>query len=168
MRITDFSLDLETMGVGRDAAICQIGICAFNRDTAEVAALLSIDVQIQDAVDQGGVINPSTVGWWASQGGFGYSGEIYSVKEALSMLSEHIGSSTHPLWVKGEHFDISILEGYYERLGLPIPWKYNQPRDYRTLADVSKYAYEFEATHNALQDAIDQAKGVCYMLKGPQ
>ncbi len=177
MMITDWSLYIETMGVGQRAAICQIGLVSFNRDSGQRYTESLFDVDLEDSIRLGVEIHTNTVHWWATQkNGFSYSNkeEVYFIKLALEYLLTNIilkaSPVSIPIWAKGPTFDLSIIEFYCNRLNMPIPWKYNVPRDLRTLQD----AYEFagltlparkEITHNALQDAIDQADMICRLLK---
>lgn len=78
---TDIMLDLETFGVGNDAAIVSIGAVAFRADHAEPEALdqspdvlLSMGKAFQAHVDldashmtKRGDLDPATVEWWLRQ-----------------------------------------------------------------------------------------------------
>lgn len=168
MMITDWSLDIETMGVGQRAAICQIGLVSFNRDSGQRYTESLFDVDLEDSIRLGGKVHANTVKWWATQkNGFSYAGKPYSVKEALTLLSQTIVAfEPIPIWAKGPTFDLSVIEFYCNRLNMQVPWKYNMPRDLRTLIDVvGPPVPQYEITHNALQDAIDQADMICRLLK---
>ena len=65
------------------------------------------------------------------------------------------------IWSHGAVFDIIILEDIYRQLNKPIPWEFWRCRDTRTLFDLADPEMEKSAEqHNALFDAIRQAKGV--------
>jgi len=86
MRITDWSLDIETMGVGQRAAICQIGLVGFDRNTGELGERICVDVDLQTCVTLGGEIHANTVHWWATQQkGFHYANndDIFPITNAL-------------------------------------------------------------------------------------
>jgi hypothetical protein len=54
-----------------------------------------------------------------------------------------------------------ILEWYFRKIGKAIPWSFWEARDTRTLFDIGINPQRASVTaHNALADAIDQAKGV--------
>lgn len=175
MSITDWSLDIETMGVGQRAVVCQIGLVGFDRYTGKLGEQVCIDVDLRSCIYEGGEIHPDTVHWWSTQkNGFSYKEKdrVHNIKSAIEIVSDMISEDYDPMpiWAKGPTFDLSIIEFYCNRLNVPVPWKYNMPRDLRTLQD----AYEFagltplprkEVTHNALQDAIDQADMICRLLK---
>ena len=73
------------------------------------------------------------------------------------------------IWANGPHFDISILEAVYHAVGLPVPWHYRAPRDFRTITDAAGMTREefsnYGDAHNALHDAIAQAMTVCEAYK---
>lgn len=164
-KMTDVSIDIETMGKGQNAALCQIGFVCFNRHTGELGSTVLVNVDIMDAVACGGVITADTVNWWSMQGGFRYamSLPIVSVSHALKVVRDNLPEL--PLWANGDTFDIAVVERLYIHLGQAVPWAYNAPRDLRTLRDVCAYSEiltECPAvpTHNALDDAIAQAKEI--------
>lgn len=175
MKITDWSLDIETMGIGQRAAICQIGLVGFNRNTGDLCEQICIDVDMQSCVKLGGEIHPNTVHWWATQKqGFYYADkeDVHTIEAGITkmiMLISKCAANT-PIWAKGSTFDLSIIEFYCNKLNIQTPWKYNMPRDLRTLIDACAHTGKAltprkEITHNALQDAIDQADMICRLLK---
>ena len=66
------------------------------------------------------------------------------------------------VWGNGSSFDIAILEYWYNKLGLCIPWNFWNVRDLRTIVEVAgidKRSIPFEGEqHNALDDAKHEAK----------
>lgn len=75
------------------------------------------------------------------------------------------------LWANDPQFDISILEVAYQVVQLPYPWHYRAPRSFRTVVELSgmtsedKRQFDTGTAHNALDDAISQAKIVCEAYK---
>lgn len=78
------------------------------------------------------------------------------------------------LWTHGPGFDPPILEAAFHACGLPVPWFYRAPRDTRTLFDAAGIdpeadgsyrtfmsQYNTGTAHNALDDAIAQARCIC-------
>jgi len=171
---TDYSLDIETMGVGPRAVICQIGICEFDRHSGLIEESTCIDVDIESCVEIGGTLSTNTIAWWAKQKqGFSYADKnnVVDIESALHILFDFIwdkeDGDPKPFWVKGPHFDIAILEFYYDHFELQNPWKYNKVRDMRTLIDIyNNPSFAYEITHNALDDATNQAMAISMMLRG--
>lgn len=73
------------------------------------------------------------------------------------------------IWANGPQFDVSILAEVYHAVGLPVPWHYRAPRDFRTITDAAGMTREefsnYGEAHNALHDAIAQAMTVCEAYK---
>lgn len=73
------------------------------------------------------------------------------------------------VWANGPQFDVSILAEVYHAVGLPVPWHYRAPRDFRTITDAAGMTREefsnYGDAHNALHDAIAQAMTVCEAYK---
>lgn len=72
-------------------------------------------------------------------------------------------------WSNGPHFDASILDAVFHAVGLPVPWHYRAPRDFRTITDAAGMTRDefsnYGDAHNALHDAIAQAMTVCEAYK---
>lgn len=62
-------------------------------------------------------------------------------------------------------FDITILENWFRACNTPIPWKFWNVRDVRTIVDwfnIDTRSYEREGVHhNALDDCLHQIKYMC-------
>lgn len=78
------------------------------------------------------------------------------------------------IWTHGPGFDPPILEAAFHAVGLPVPWFYRALRDTRTLFDTAGIdpeadgsyrtfmsQYNTGTAHNALDDAIAQARCIC-------
>lgn len=126
-----------------------------------------------------------TVAWWndqsaEAQGAFAVPVDLReALRSFTNWLDGVIGSPDMTaktwdnrdirIWSHGPSFDVSILEAAYHAVGLPVPWHYRAPRDTRTafdMADVGDHSafmqrFNFGTAHNALDDAISQARAVC-------
>lgn len=105
--------------------------------------------------------------WWSKQdveaikAAWGYDDEL-EVKHALRDLSAMIGPQTK-VWSKGSTFDICILQALYERFDVKVPWHFRNIMCMRNLGefvDKSKIREKNSSKHDALSDAITQAKEV--------
>jgi hypothetical protein len=70
------------------------------------------------------------------------------------------GFGTNNVWSHGSIFDIVILENICRKLQQAVTWKFWQVRDTRTLFDIANVDVIVEGKHNALNDALAQAKAV--------
>ncbi|WP_236459807.1 3'-5' exonuclease, partial [Escherichia coli] len=96
---------------------------------------------------------------------------------SLSWLSEFIIKNANhkfvQVWGNGASFDCVILRNSYSLTGQPVPWQWWNDRDVRTIVELGKVIgfdpkrdMPFKGTrHNALDDAIHQAKYVSAIWK---
>ncbi|WP_265102082.1 3'-5' exonuclease [Yersinia proxima] len=73
------------------------------------------------------------------------------------------------VWGNGSIFDITILESWFASVDVAVPWEFGNVRDVRTVVDLSplnvKDFIREGVHHNALDDAIHQAKYVSAMIQ---
>ena len=170
--MTDIMLDLETLATSPDSVILTCGAIKFDpySDT-EPSAPFYVRISVDDQTEMGRVINPDTVEWWGKQPqsaqdeAFGDEGRV-SPDEFTIQLNRYIVGATN-VWAQGTMFDIVILEHLYRMLGKPLPWRYSQIRDSRTLFDLGDDSIKKNnaSAHNALADAFFQAKSVQSIYK---
>jgi len=86
---------------------------------------------------------------------------------ALDEFTEDFKSYEVIAWANGTDFDISIIKDALKQCGFGTPWRYNNVRDYRTLAklfpQIQRPTFVGEK-HNALADAINQAEHLKLLL----
>lgn len=159
-------VDIETLGTGNNAVILSIGAT-----TIPMEHCFYTEVDINSQV--GRTIDTSTLNWWLDQErnknvripNAGVNTLSTSLMQFFDYIkSVSINAAGLEIWCKGTDFDVTILSLAYESLALPIPWKYNDTRDCRTLfkvADSLGVIYtKRSSSHDALQDAINQAEMV--------
>lgn len=132
-----------------------------------------------------GQIDPATVEWWLKQSDEARAalieGERVPLKTALETFSEWLWKAFSPahlarydtkvrLWANGPMFDENGLRDAFERCGLEFPIHFKSSRCCRTIFDLAIEAgWNYKAIgknplkHDALSDAIWQARGVCEM-----
>lgn len=122
---------------------------------------------------------PETVKWWNEQSPEAQAAfeNPVDLKQALMSFVSWIVSVSVPerqdvrLWANDPQFDVSILEAAYRAVGLPHPWHYRAPRSFRTVVEISGMSrddmqqFNIGTAHNALDDAISQAKIICEAYK---
>ena len=182
MLYSDLMIDLETLGVDHGSVITQIGLCAFNAgdDPDSPVESTSFCVDIAMSLDLGFKVQGNTILWWMRQSDEARAAFIDSQANALtphmalSRLQEFwLTSIHHPdgrVWGNGPTFDIALLEQYYQRCGLAIPWSYKNVRCLRTLASLRDPHAQLRPSpsvaHEGEADAIAQARWVQAMLRG--
>lgn len=174
MSMTHLMTDVETMGKNPNAPIVAIGAVLFDPVALELGETFYVQVSLEDAVRNGGVMDASTVLWWlqqdeAARAAVGVGREC--IAAALVALSDFIGrfaavSPVH-VWGNGATFDNVILASAYQRCSLRQPWGYTRDRCFRTLKNLCPVDdIEFEGVpHHALHDAVHQAKHALAIAK---
>lgn len=164
-------IDLETIGNDYNGIFTNIGVCMFDPETEEIGPVFYRAVSWESSVEAGRTITPDTIKWWMGQDELARQ-ELLRDGEPLGKVLEDLRDflpGDVKVWGNGSNFDIGKLEtayGYYN-----IPWKFWNIRDVRTVVDlaeglVSRKDIPFTGTkHNALDDAIHQAKYVSKMIK---
>lgn len=144
-------VDIETYDTKPTALILSIGACVITDPVQSYYRELDPTTQIWRTVSD------STREWWSKQPMPVPIGP-YSIHAALTDFSGWLQDlKKEPvIWCKGTDFDVAILTNAYGQLHLPIPWKYNNIRDCRTVFKIAEWKPR-KAAHNALQDAKDQA-----------
>ena len=159
----DIMLDLETMGVGSNAAIIAIGAVSF--DINGVNSQFYEKVNLESSVKCGGEIDPSTVMWWMSQSDdarnvFLDEGDSVDLSNALLRFSAWcVEENVENVWGCGSTFDNVIISNAFARCRIEKPWPFWSDRCYRTVRDMfPNVPFErFGTHHNALDDARTQA-----------
>lgn len=158
-------VDLETMAVSPRAVVLTLGAVTFNPFSDEIYDELYFKVDLDDQDDLGREIDPNTLTWWSTQNSevteeaFSQSGRV-RLGEAINQFHK-FAWGCDKFWSHGAVFDLMIIEDIYRQLKRPIPWEFWRLRDTRTLFDIKDPEMEKSVEqHNALFDAIRQAKGV--------
>ena len=66
--VNNVMLDLETMGLGPNAAIIAIGAVMFDPETMQLGSEFYRIINLESAVAAGGIMDAGTVMWWLEQG----------------------------------------------------------------------------------------------------
>ena len=173
-------LDIETFGVGNDAAVVSIGACMFN-PYMEAVGRQSQNQRFYTVLDLNdpliGVITPSTVAFWMKQGDGARLalvgddvlriGAKLACKEFAAFCKQQ---GAEYIWSNGPTFDETIMRSLFKRCGVKFPVHFRGSRCCRTIAGLardmgfdSREALESVRegdVHNALDDAVHQCRWV--------
>lgn len=165
-------LDLETMSLAKDAAIISIGAVKFDPNAGVLGDTFYKVVSLKSAQRAGGHIDAETVLWWmqqSDQARKALTGDDSVLTEtALIEFAMWVRSTPlEAMWGNGSDFDNVVLENTYTRLNKTTPWSYKVNRCYRTLSALCPNIKreQLGTHHNALDDAISQAKHLCVLWK---
>lgn len=156
-------IDIETLSTLPNASIVTIGAIQFNRHSGhkEIGEMNKFYRRINYVENHDFHVDDDTVSWWIKQDrDVKYEAlentDRISLPQALQELSSWIGKC-EIIWANSPSFDCVILENAYRACGIPIPWKYWNTRDVRTIMDVSNTTKtNYKEKHNALVDCYNQ------------
>lgn len=158
------SLDFETLDTTANGVIMSIGAVRFDLDGSAIddeAFYASVSIDSNIAV--GRTISESTLKWWMQQPPEAqavFFEPKQSLELALDEFSDWFGDSKF-VWSKGADFDIAMMALAYRQFDRETPWEFYNARCMRTytkLPGMKNVKVDNPVKHNALQDAIAQAK----------
>jgi exodeoxyribonuclease VIII len=168
-------VDLETMGIQKDAVILSIGAVEFDHVRGYSAHKFYQNVDPDSCLAVGMSISQHTVEFWgrpeqAAAREF-LQKDMLPIADALLAFRSWILRDTNhdeiEMWCNGM-FDLPILETAYLYTKLPHPWRFFNERDFRTMKmmwqQVPKPKFE-GVKHSALADAVHQAEHLIAILK---
>lgn len=158
-------LDLETWGTRPGCSIRSIGAVIFDPWQTGLGAEFYANVDGESCASAGLRIETGTAEWWETQSPeakLHLRDNPQPLREALAQFSSfwRMNSATF-VWGHGASFDPPILEACFRAVGAPVPWKFWDIRDTRTLFDLANMSLKdlprAGTHHNALDDAKHQA-----------
>jgi hypothetical protein len=167
----DVMLDIETMGVGPNAAVASIGAVKFNPRGAigvlgnpqeENYQHFHRTVLLQSLSDSEFQFDGATVAFWLEQNDEARAALLADAQPLDTVLSafwDWYGPTSVPTWGNGAGFDNVILRNAYTKLAGVCPFKFYHDRCFRTMKALFPDVQYVKPTlaHHALQDAEAQA-----------
>lgn len=157
--MSSLMIDLEGLATGPDTTILTIAAQTFDPFGTgwydkHYYARVTLESQENRAIDNG------TIAWWATQPdhareeAFNEQDRI-PLGQALDELAKFIWQS-RLIWSQGPTYDMNILEHAYKSYCKPLPWKYFQVRDSRTVFSLWPDQPIPSTSHHALEDCRRQ------------
>lgn len=180
MSLNHAMIDLETLGVGNNASIVQIGAVMFKPDedilVQDSRLKIDVDVTANGSAVQG-EMDAATVLWWMNRPPenrklvFGGKDRV-CLQIALARLNQWFETwDIQRIWANSPSFDIVLLKNAYLRTGVgDFPFDHRAELDYRTVRYlVNRYpdapAISGSVIHEASADAVQQAAYILAALK---
>lgn len=166
-------LDEETLDVEPGGVILSVGLVRFTPNIARVQTAeelgkgaLKVVINLQESIDSGFTISASTLKWWMSQSkeaqASSFEGRSDTISDALLKINNFVKLGDH-IWCNGANFDAPLLEKYYKKRSLNVPWKYNKVRCHRTIATMHKRSPNHPVPDNLL--AHDPVADCIYQIQ---
>lgn len=166
-------MDIEALAIHQSkAVVVSVGLLEFHLTPEKpiFRKQLHLIPDIKHQIMKGRIIDPKTVAWWnhpdravALKSWTGSSTvEEGPVENILFQIASFFADPETPLWANGIVYDVGNVEGLYEDFAVAVPWRYNSPRDARTI--YKSFAQQrtrpvdtrSETYHDALGDCFDQ------------
>lgn len=159
-------LDIETLGKRAGCAVLSIGAVYFDPASDVLGDEFYTNIRVREQFTLGLHSDPSTVKWWVEDAGQEARDALKTeprlvIQDAAEAFYKFAKRGKY-FWANDPDFDCVILDEVFRILEMKAPWKYYNKRSCRTiyhLADVKPIRTE-GVHHNALDDAIQQAKAV--------
>ena len=156
-------LDIETMGNESFSSIVSIGAVEFDINTGETDRKFYVNIDLQSCIDEGLIMNASTVMWWLQQNEEARNDltkrESKPIREGLEMFSKFCNKE-YQVWGNSARFDCGILQNAYNKIGQEIPWDFRKERCLRTLVsfnpNIKRKTNNIGTSHNAIDDCLFQ------------
>jgi hypothetical protein len=168
-------VDLETWGKVPGAALRSIGAVVFDPRSGDIEAEFYRNIDEYSYMRIHMHRDPETVDWWSKQsaaahGGFADPAPVpldTALAQFILWWREHNGEQ---IYGHGANFDPPLLEAAYTACGMEAPWQFWDVRCCRTILAMAKRKPDRTAGthHNALDDAIAQAKAVAAAFRHRQ
>lgn len=170
-------IDLETWGTSPGSALRSLGAVVFYPDDAEKPVTQTFYANIEDASCEafGLVREKGTEDWWEGQNDAAKAALLVDQRPLGDVLLEFAAwwkkEKAQFVWGHGANFDPVLLESAYAAAMLDPPWDFWNVRCCRTvlaLANRKPDRRKTDTHHNALHDAIAQARSVTAAFKFQQ
>ena len=175
-------IDIETLGTAADAAIGVIAAVHFDPDTGEALDTFEARIRVAESLIEGFSADEATLAFWRrqmrdarAQVTCGQAHPREAVDKLAAWLDGIAPLDERIVWANGAGFDPVILETHLRRYGVPIPWRWWNVRDLRTLRALAKAnglrlpeRPDALPTHQALADAIWQSQQTAWLLRAMQ
>jgi len=165
----DVMVDLETYDNICTAAIASIGAVKFNIATGEIGDTMYCTVSPKSCKEYGLSFFHDTIEWWKQQpieAQRALRVNNIDLPDALEKLAQfYSGCGKISCW---RMFDVPVLDHAYRKIGKPSPWMYWDGVECSGISNLLGVKIDRKAGvhHNALDDAINQAKHMIKILRG--
>jgi len=159
----DIMIDVETLGTAPGSVVTQIGAVYFDRDTGELGSEMLVNLNIDDCLNAGLVVDGGSLKFWFDQPreNASFTKNAVPLTKGLQTLRDFYDGKAL-VWSHAT-FDFPILHSAYRAIGQKLCFPYRNLRDIRTLVDLSNRPFTKDKdgdpkNHNGLDDCKYQVK----------
>lgn len=159
--MADVMIDIETASTKRNGLILSVAAVKFDPFSDQVFDGIYLKPDLESQLQIGRIADDSTIEWWAKQDeairneSWGDEDRL-PLDQFLEQFNKFVWNSKK-YWAKGPTFDMIIMEDFYASQSRPVPWKYHEVRDVRTIYDLApELIITNTEAHNCLADCVVQ------------
>jgi hypothetical protein len=154
--------DCETLAIPGKAVVLSIGACVW--ENGKITNKLYFELDAEDQKKKNRIISPDTLTWWNAQKTQMPEGNVdpkLALKDLMALMAD-----CDEVWSRGiadERWIDSLCEDYE----VEKSWDFRKVRDSRTLDTFGEASWRPNkppVSHNSLDDAVQQALDVQYVL----
>lgn len=173
----DVMVDLETLATTADAVIMSIGAVRFDAHSDKIDDNgFYASICVESNLLKGRRVSEDTLIWWMKQSAAAqavFHEPKITLETALWNFADWVAAadptSDTRMWSNGADFDLPMLAHAYAQHQAMPPWRHWNSRCVRTLRNLPGIQAEpLNNNHNALADAVNQAKCVQALFKNMQ
>lgn len=190
------SMDIETLDTRASSVVLSMGVCFFDDEKMQtfdeiVADGINYYFEQVEQINEGRTISPATLNWWVRQGPAAqecldnpnkiHIRDFYILFDEFCKEKGICGDGCYDKarknmkwYIRGPHFDISIMDELFKDFNITSPWRYWNVRDIRTWLDCNGFADNIKlkkpesmVAHNSLHDAAFDAWMMQQVLHNP-
>jgi hypothetical protein len=157
-------LDKETLDTTASAVIMSIGAVKFDLDSDKIDdAAFYASISVDSNMAMGRTVSEDTLMWWMKQEPAAqavFHEPKQDLESALVDFCNWFGDAKY-VWSNGADFDIPMMTHALRLYGMEPPWDFWNARcvrTYKSLPGMKNIKVENTLKHNAMHDAIAQAK----------
>lgn len=157
-------LDKETLDTLASGVIMSMGAVKFDLDSDKIDdGGFYTSVSIDSNLAAGRTVSESTLMWWMKQEPAAqavFHEPKQDLESALVDFCNWFGDAKY-IWSNGADFDIAMMAHALRHFGMEPPWDFWNARcvrTYKNLPGMKNIKVENALKHNALADALSQAK----------
>lgn len=159
-------IDIETLSTEPNGVVLSIGACKFTPD-GEIVSEFYQNITPVGQKELGLHVCKETIEWWKQfpEAAATLKDDQVDAKTAWNRFFDWYGNQSLETWARGASFDFVILRQFVKAIygqHAVLPWRYWDERCQRTIEAFHPMPDENREGnhHNALDDAITQAKHV--------
>lgn len=165
--LNNVMIDVETLSTRPDAVIIQIAAVKFEFKSDKTENFVA-NCSMKSSIELGLHTDKATLDWWKEQPPEVLKSilkDTIPISDSINQFIDFVSPSKDMVfWANGMNFDYPVIESTCRALDVPVPWKYWNLRDTRTVYSIFGLDWRnyprIGSYHNAIDDCLTQIKAL--------